>query len=657
SDVNKSGIGDADEYTWQLLDGTTVISSGNLQNSGSGNYTLLLTKSNYSGYWDTSLNLKISAYRNGGTVPPAIYIDVYIKTWDTALISYNLVDTHYDGNIYFNYWRENITIGLEYRNTLNQTLDLLNFSEADFKVSIPGLTPNLNYTYMVNNHPQGNETVLLTLNLTNAGIGSYSLNIDVNSTYYTPLHFTYQLRVDPVPVSIQWDSDSLFRVNESMIRGAFDEIIPVYLTLQTVPTQHFSAEPLVGCQGTFSWYKESQPINETANGGYQFMVSLTDLEASEIDAGHYTLTVLLTKKNYSTIIFSFQLDLIREWNTAITIVEKNDGFVIGEPASITYRFYCNLAPRTNLGLDGANVSIPSADPFSGGWPADKWTLERLGNGLYKITYETGFLADILNETGAIAFQPEVVFALYHYQSSTENVAFAVTTAPIGPSPIMFIIIAGVFAAAVPIGVYSYRYYQWAKLPPVVKKIIKTSDGIKKDEIFDIVSPLTRDAIIKDKIKDMFIGIGTASTFAGLMEAAATTEVKMEKTSLYDELNKKIDETLPYITSSEKTALINELIALPPEEREFLLQSFIEEKEGTSKSTLGKVDVRLKSAKETPAKPKLVDELEKEISNELDNLLKQGIITKEEKAVLTVELKELSEKDRKLFLDRLKEAKK
>jgi hypothetical protein len=182
--------------------------------------------------------------------------------------------------------------------------------------------------------------------------------------------------------------------------------------------------------------------------------------------------------------------------------------------------------------------------------------------------------------------------------------------------------------------------------------LKSIERIKKEGTFDIISPLTRDSTVRDEIQRLFAEAGLTSLLVGLAETPIKTGGEVASTTLVGEITKQIEESLPYIPTDEKMALINELVSLPKEEREFLIQSLIEQKQIEKPEDLSELRKAIEEIRPEPVEP--VTPAPSEISVELDKLLDEGVITPEEKSVLEVELKGLSLEDQRKFLNKLRD---
>ncbi|MHA1755062.1 MAG: hypothetical protein ACTSYR_06085 [Candidatus Odinarchaeia archaeon] len=842
-------ITDAEIKEWRLFDGSSLITSGNLTHWNSGLYNLSLTVDDYSSNWGKTLTVKIRLVKEGGIVPPEVEVDINIKQWDTSFQYRDAYDTFLSGSTYSNYLRENITLAFEYKSLLNITDAYLDLPEIN--VNITSNAPS--YDLTVQNIAGENGTVLIILNLTNAGVGIYTLDIDVDYNFYQPQHVTLSISVISIPTYGVLNTSSDFLLSSGIdlsIRAAINETVSIELDAVVNQTTNFDQTSLLGGSGNFIWNKGVGSINEVGGGKYSFDINLTGLV--DQDTGSYTVTVILSKTNYSNIILYIDLDLLLEWPTQIDIIQRSSTIVPwGNNISILFNYYCDLAPRQGMLLNQANVEFKydNGQPY----PAQYYTIFTLSNNTYNLIFNTsantitedevflmfttvdqtyygertyslafgvspleystnisqtynvyimdnfslplkfkisdtqsiwfnqsipdltingwiynssslvgnlsfvyqngvyltefnstllvsritstmsytiiinttkqnhktysftstlninpiplsvdfvtlpsktvevkvgsdvellitlsdqvhgrvvsnltlnyillnqagqvytsGTLTDLGNGSYYVKFSTEsmdvgaysIIFQIEGYNYELLPIEKTLIISPIQEFPLLLLIAIGAsVAVAFPIGLKGYRYYKWVKLPPTVKKIILTIEGIKKEKVFELEAPVIREDVIKSNVSASLSHLKDYIPMAALTGMKFEETFKLESSKVIQELSAKLDEVLPNLSEDEKNSMIEEFINIPADEREYLIQSF---KEGFIPKPI------------EPAMEPKVDiseiELEKSISAELEKMIDEGIISNEEKAILEVELKSLSPEEQRKFLDKIK----
>jgi len=407
-------ITDANISEWEIFYETTLLSSGNLTHWSSGKYNITLDSADYGSNWGKTLTIKLFFSRDGGIDPPEIVITLKIKMWDTQLTYYPTYNSSIENDIISNYWRENITIGVDYLSLINATGGYLDLPEANFYIQISDASL---YTYTIENYLGENGTVLIKLNLTDSGIGLYHLTLTANSTFYAPQEVTIEIAVRSVPTYGFWNSTIDFQLDNGggtiIVRGALGEIIPVNITAYANETFLFPESPLTQSTGTYVWDKGSGDIREIGNGVYSFNISLEGL--TDNDVGGYLITTILTKENYSHLVIYIQLDLIDVWPTQVDLVEIEPTNVYwGNNITLTLYYNSTLAPRAGNPLENATLIFD--------WPSGYWYYEDLGNGYYKVIFNSSAytLAETFNP-----YSRQVTISKTFYGSNSTDATFGI----------------------------------------------------------------------------------------------------------------------------------------------------------------------------------------------------------------------------------------
>jgi hypothetical protein len=267
-----------------------------------------------------------------------------------------------------------------------------------------------------------------------------------------------------------------------------------------------------------------------------------------------------------------------------------------------------------------------------------YSARHIGGGVYEFTISTTEL------DGSYTLILEVS-AGDNY--STLTVAY--TLQVIVPFPLMLlVIIAAASAVSIPLGYKGVKYYQWVKKPIQVKKILTSIDYIKKMKSFKITSPISREENIKSKLEKILLDPSYEGLGGYIAPPVTKIDSVSESSTIYSELSNRVNQLLPELSSAEKSSLIQELINLPPDERELLLKSIVEERGGKTES---KLEEEFKQIESAVSKPSM--DSHSKILDELSRMVSEGLITEEEKQILSLELADLPVEEQNKFLERLK----
>ncbi len=382
-----SGIIDASTRNWSIYyENMSLITSGLAVHWDEGKYNFTVSSADYGDNWGQRIYLKIEFSRSGCVTPPVLTIPIHVKTWDTSLSTSPV-------NSAWAYWRENITISVEY--STNLTDSLLDLSDGStFTAYVSGV----GYVGFFTDHPSHNGTVILSINLTDYGLGSYTLTVTASLTHYASKHASLQIHVLPVPTYGSWSSSSLYMYeNESegeyVLKGAFGESIPITVEAYNNATQSFPSEPLIGGIGVYVWDKGSGRLNDSGLGSYTGSLSLTGLTSD--DEGLHFLSVIISLDNRTPLEFYITVEVIQSWETRLTLISRNPSGSVpwGNNITFTLKYECSETPRNGLPLDDAVLSLD--------WPLGYWYHISRGNGLYDVIVNssaysiTGDITDIL----------------------------------------------------------------------------------------------------------------------------------------------------------------------------------------------------------------------------------------------------------------------
>ncbi|MHA1835508.1 MAG: hypothetical protein ACTSYQ_01035, partial [Candidatus Odinarchaeia archaeon] len=532
-------------------------------------------------------------------------------------------------------WGNNISILFNYYCTLAPRENrLLLDSNINFTDSINGIGWPSQYWYI---SKFANGTYILELNTSAYDIIQetiYLMDIGINQTFYYSKIITRAFGVKLLEV-------------QSNISDSYDLIITSNMNL----TLNFKIKNTESI-----WYQSNADgltltgAVKDSNGNIVYMLSfiesngvyLSQITSTQITNNItadevYTIEINGSKTNFrgfqlvaSLTIKPIPLKIVYKTYTNSTItLEKGSEFnLVIELVDTFYNTTVNNATLTYTLIDSSGSTVATG------------SLINYGNGTYFLTID-------FNEYPPDTYELTLnMIPLGNYKLSEEvSITRTIFLQQITEFPLLLIIgmIAGV-AVAFPIGYKGYRYYQWARLPETVKRIINTIKTIKKEDVFDIVSPIHRDEILnkhvqtlfeKPELKDFSFIIGA--------ELPLTSVIAAEDETLKENLRIRIKESLPDISKDELESLITELVSLPVEEREFMISSLTE----TAKEEVGGKVKTVEKVKETK-------EIGISISEELEKLLNEGIITEEEKIILESELSTLPPEEQRRFLDKLRE---
>ncbi|MEM2109604.1 MAG: hypothetical protein QW327_03865 [Candidatus Odinarchaeota archaeon] len=405
-------ISDASKRNWSIYyENNSLIDTGLATHWADGKYNFTVSSSNYGNSWGLTLYLKIEFGRSGCVSPPILTIPIYIKTWDTSL------STH-PADYAWTYWRENITISIEY--STNLTGNLLDISDG---VLFTGYISGVGYTGYFTNHPSNNGTVMFSLNLTNHGLGIYALTITASLPHYASKQANLHLYIVAIPTYGSWSSTSLYMYESggtNVLKGAFDENIPITLECYSNATQSFPSEPLIGGIAVYVWDKGSGQLNEIGLGSYNGTIALTGLIPE--DEGLYLLNVIISLDNRTPVEFYIQLDVIRSWSTKLTLVARNPAGSVpwGNNITLTFKYECTENPRNGLTLDTASLSFE--------WPTGYWYYVDKGAGLYEVKLNSSAYS-ITGGTNDILLTKTASISKQYYAPYNSTVAIGITRIP------------------------------------------------------------------------------------------------------------------------------------------------------------------------------------------------------------------------------------
>ncbi|MEM2907072.1 MAG: hypothetical protein QW739_03220, partial [Candidatus Odinarchaeota archaeon] len=405
-------ITDASKKNWSIYyENNSLIDTGLATHWTDGKYNLTLSSSDYGNSWGLTLYLKIEFGRTGCVTPPVLIIPIYVKTWDTSLSTY-------PANYAFTYWRENITVSIEY--STNLTGEILDLSDG---VLFTGYVSGVGYTGYFANHPSNNGTVIFSLNLTDHGLGIYKLTITASLTHCASKQVSLQLYIVEVPTYGSWSSTSLYMYESggyNVVKGAFNESIPLTLECYSNATGSFPSEPLIGGTGVYVWDKGSGQLNEIGLGSYNGTIALTGLMSE--DEGLYILAVIISLDNRTPLEFYITLEVIQSWSTKLTLVARNPAGSVpwGNNITLTFKYECTETPRNGLTLDTASLSFE--------WPTGYWYYIDKGAGLYEVKLNSSAYS-ITGGTNDILLTKTASISKQYYASYNSTVAIGITRIP------------------------------------------------------------------------------------------------------------------------------------------------------------------------------------------------------------------------------------
>ncbi|WEU40562.1 MAG: hypothetical protein OdinLCB4_001125 [Candidatus Odinarchaeum yellowstonii] len=410
--TGNTGITDASTRNWSIYyENMTLVSAGSATHWIDGKYNFTLSSSDYGNSWGKTLYLKIEFKRIGCVTPPVLTIQVNVKAWDTSISTSPV-------NSAWAYWRENITILVNYYSNLTDSLLDLSYGTL-FTAYVSGV----DYTGYFSNYPNNNGTVTLSLNLTNQGLGVYTVIITASLTHYISKQVSLQLYIVPLPTYGSWSSTSLYMYDSggvNFLKGAFAEDVPITVEAYSNATQNHPSEPLIGGVAIYVWEKGAGQLNEAGAGLYNGTLTLTGLTSE--DEGIYTLTVIVRLENRTELEFYINLEVIQSWTTKLTLIARNPEGSIpwGNNITLTFKYECIENPRNGLTLEGAGLSFE--------WPTGYWYYVDKGAGLYDIILNSSAYS-ITGNTRDILLTKTVSMSKQYYASNISTVAIGITRIP------------------------------------------------------------------------------------------------------------------------------------------------------------------------------------------------------------------------------------
>lgn len=572
--------------------------------------------------------------------PLEFYIQLeVIKSWSTQL---TLISRSPAGSVP---WGNNITFTIKYACSETPRTGLV-LDAANLLFDWPA-----GYWYYIS---KGNGLYDVILNSSAYNIPSNTSDILLTKTftaskqYYSFANLTTSISITRIPALVNIYVDGVKNPTEFTIVILDNKTITVDFKVFSTASI-FNNQPVTGANLTAVIKPRSGgDWNLTVNlieiepGVYRLIINSTQIQPVVNTFYELALDIYANKDNYLQLItpqtFNFILKPIQVGSTILSVEGgriEGSLITINQGEQLILRFRVEDLDHS-LVITGATVT---ASLISGGETLKSYSAQNIGGGVYELNISTGDLEG--SYTLTVEFN-----AGDNYLSLTAQYTFQVIT----PFPLMLVVlISAVSAVSIPVGYKGFRYYQWVRKPEQVKKILTSIDYIKKMKNFNIASTVTREANINAKLERLLADPLYADLKDFILKPVAKIDLTGVSSSLYAQVSDEVNRLLPWLSEAERTSLINELLTLPPDEREVLLKSMIEEQQS-----------KLPSEKFEAEKPLISEEIleptvtaQDRIMEELSRMVKDGLITEEEKNILAVELADLPVEEQNKFLEKLK----
>jgi len=507
--------------------GTSV--SGQLEHSGSGNYTYTIPKSVVeSSLAATTYGLRFNVSSVNYTAYAEITQLVVTPAQTEFLFASMLICTY--GDV--------LPISVIYRDKVDGTP----ISEGTVSYSVVGqpvygnLFPD----------PSGNWTG--NFNSTQLYPSYYVLRLTAYSTNYEGHTEVIPLVIQPITMEILSEDIVSKRVNDELLisiqlndthSGELVRNATVWYTIKTSNgTLVVPAQPLV------------DPLD---NGTYS--ASLTLLPTLTPPA-NYRIEIYAVKENYTAATKVIQLIV----QGIPTVISASTLYLssLNNPAVFLFGNFGQTENDIPFAIflfryaDSTGSAIPNATVSAGGLP-----LFSLGGGSYAVIIPTYGLPPsaypVLVSGSAYLYESQQSFFLLQVKEKSILIPFANIRVPFT----MFLVI--VFSVAIPVGAFSvYSYVRRARIPAIIRRIDQLIRAISRGEKVE-VKLIPREKVISKILAEEVAIVGVEPR----LEAYVPKEVADLLVPLLVESG---------MAENEAYALVTELKRLPPAEREKLLES-------------------------------------------------------------------------------------
>ncbi|MFX0097540.1 MAG: hypothetical protein ACFE7E_07255 [Candidatus Hodarchaeota archaeon] len=527
--------------TCYLRLGTTDIFVEIMTDAGSGYYTLTFNTTHYSGIIgdeNRDYRILVTVEKPGYTSPTPIFVDLVIRGISSTM-DYSISPETI-------YWGDFITVDVSYGNLEGATVS---YTIGSWDFGIFNDLGNGNYRVMINTSKS-------------AFWGDYLLRITAQKPNYEMKYIEAFLRVNQIQTLI--NGSRILVVSPIIVYAMEDR--PIYFNYTTAGD--------IGINSTVHQYYWESISSGSGSGDLSYLgngIYELDFNTSNKPVDDYTIAVMFEKSNYEARTATFNLRVLGR-PTSFETPSSSVSTLVGSTARFSFYISDTL---TALPLENVTLTLNcSIDPAYITWSN--------GSGWYNLTIDTVNLAPGIYDIGLVISQSNYATEIKSIHLTVEHQRILGMPWPSFVLMISFIV--GAVAATGGI----FRFYNWKKIPPLIRNINRSLKHMQQGEPVDTEKVFPdmkeRDQILHEFLNAELEILGIKYMTSGLKEGSellsiASTETPSEIETLESEiqsLEAMESEVLPEMEIMESEMKESESIAAEtPEEPEAIKEPEIE----------------------------------------------------------------------------------
>ena len=181
----------------------------------------------------------------------------------------------------------------------------------------------------------------------NASVGTYIITVWGNQTDFDFAAINITLIVNPLPTMNQAIINPSFSIGSELIVSQFENILFAlnYSDINGLQIPSASISVFID-----SILQPIQTMKLLSTSYWQFSTA-----ASPFALGLHTIQITTQAMNYAIATTTLTLEILDYWNTNINLTQAPAFYYWGDNASFIIQYYCTQAPRSNSGINQANI--------------------------------------------------------------------------------------------------------------------------------------------------------------------------------------------------------------------------------------------------------------------------------------------------------------